>query len=179
MNGAEYQPDPPWLVEARKHDGQAEVPGAGSNQWIADVWATLKNGSWYWSHYGKDDSLLPWCGAFVAFCIQRSGLEYPKLYASARAWADWGELAGHFVRGGIVVFARKGGGHVGFIDSIDQHGRLMVWGGNQSDRVSLAPFEKSRVIAVRWPLFQGIRPHWPPPPLPRMQVYTESSRNEA
>src|SRR5688572_1629286 len=103
---------PQWLEVARSYDGLAEVPGPASNERIKAMWLSLKNGAWYWSHYGNDDSLLPWCGGAMAYVMHACGIEYPKLYASARAWAKWGNPLTNCVRGAIVVFSRAGGAHV-------------------------------------------------------------------
>lgn len=47
---------------------------------------------------------------------------------------------------------RKGGGHVFFIVGQSADGsRLMALGGNQGDKVSIAPILKSEVTAIRWP----------------------------
>ena len=53
--------------------------------------------------------------------------------------------------GCIVTFTRDGGGHVGFVVGKDKHGNLMVLGGNQSNMVSIAPFQRSRVTGYYWP----------------------------
>ena len=41
---------------------------------------------------------------------------------------------------------------LGFVAGVDDSGRLMVLGGNQGNRVSIAPFDKARVIGYRWPM---------------------------
>lgn len=46
---------------------------------------------------------------------------------------------------------RNGGGHVGFVVGRDQNGKLMVLGGNQNNRVSIAPFDEDDFVAFRWP----------------------------
>lgn len=144
--------EPSWLTEARACIGEAEIPGPSSNSWIRDLWHRLKGGAWFWKHYGSDDSLLPWCGAFVAYCLQEAGLGYPQRYASARAWLDWGTKLVTPVQGCIVVFERPGGGHVGFVAGRDKRTRdLLVLGGNQSDRVSIMRFDSRRILGFRWP----------------------------
>jgi len=144
--------EPTWLAIARRSLGVAEIPGPKSNGWIRDMWHRLKGGAWYWKHFGSDDSLLPWCGAFVAHAMQAAGIEYPKQYASAKAWLDWGTPLVRPVLGCIVVFDRSGGGHVGFVVGRDSQTRnLLVLGGNQGDRVSIAPFASSRIAGFRWP----------------------------
>ena len=49
-----------WIAHAYAHIGQKEIPGPGVNAWIKSLWAGLKGGSWFWNHYGQDDSKLPW-----------------------------------------------------------------------------------------------------------------------
>jgi uncharacterized protein (TIGR02594 family) len=142
---------PAWLIEARRHIGQREVPGPGSNAWIKSLWLRLPGGAWFWKHFGSDDSKLPWCGAFVASVMDTCGHQYPKKYASAKAWLDWGTWLEHPEVGCVVVFARDGGGHVGFVVGRDLHKNLLVLGANQGDAVSIAAFRQDRVMGYRWP----------------------------
>ena len=65
--------------------------------------------------------------------------------------------------GCVVVYERKGGGHVGFVVGKDQKGNLMTLGGNQGDRVSVLPFEQSRALGYRWPSNYPIIPTEPLP----------------
>lgn len=144
---------PPWIAEARRHIGQREIPGPASNGWIRDMWLGLKGGAWFWRHYGEDDTALPWCGAFIALCMQRSGIEYPARYASALAWAGWGEAVPGPMYGSIAVLSRNGGGHVGIVTAISRDGRrICLLGGNQGDSVSEAWFHADRVTAYRVPV---------------------------
>lgn len=168
-----------WIAHAYTHIGQKEVPGPGVNAWIKSLWGSLKGGEWFWGQYGNDDSKLPWCGAFVAKCMQDSGFKIPERYASAKAWLEWGSPLSEPAVGAVVVFTRDGGGHVGFVVGADQRGRLMVLGGNQGDAVSIAPFELSRVAGYRWPPGTEIRPHTGAANLPVMASGAASNRNEA
>lgn len=142
---------PVWLAEAGKWIGQKEVPGPGVNAWIKSMWLGLKGGAWIWKAYGEDDSKLPWCGAFVAYCLAKSGMTYPGSYASAKAWASWGTAIARPMVGAVAVFQRKGGGHVGFVVGVRESGNLVILGGNQDDGVSQADFPKSDLVALRWP----------------------------
>lgn len=135
--------EPIWLTEARKHEGLAEIPGLRHNATILRWLQQLK--AWW-----QDDE-TPWCGVFVAHCIDQAGLPLPKFWMRAKAWADWGSRLAAPVPGCIVVFDRKGGGHVGFVVGRTANGLLMVLGGNQGNRVSIAPFELCRVLAYVWP----------------------------
>lgn len=142
--------EPKWLQVARAYLGQAEVPGKASNPWIVNLWLRL-GGSWLWQKLGADDSASPWCGTFVAACLDEVGLPRPAHWYRARAWLDYGVRMLEPAYGGIVVFERKGGGHVGFVVGLDEHGNLMVLGGNQGDMVSIRPFDPARVLGYRWP----------------------------
>lgn len=165
-----------WLIEARRHIGQKEVPGPGVNAWLRDLWHGLPGGPWFWQHYGKDDSKLPWCGAFMAGVFRKVGISLPARYASAAGWLEWGTRLDTPTRGCVVVFSRQGGGHVGIVVGRDQRDRLIVLGGNQGDAVTEAPFDRSRVTGFRWP------PGVPVPTLATLPLITSnaaSSRNEA
>ena len=142
---------PLWMTAARSKLGTREKPGPGVNAWIRSMWLGLRGGAWFWNHYGRDDTKLPWCGAFVAWAMQQAGHDYPARYASARAWADWGEPCGADL-GAVAVLTRNGGGHVGFVDAVSEDGRhIRLLGGNQGDAVSLAWFSAGRVLGYRRP----------------------------
>ena len=137
------QTDPAWLSEARKWMGVAEIPGKKHNPVIRNWLIGLK--AWW------EDDETPWCGVFVAHCIRVSGRDLPKEWYRARAWAAAGTKLERPAYGCIVVFSRDGGGHVGFVVGQDAAGNLLVLGGNQGNRVSVAAFSKSRVLAYVWP----------------------------
>lgn len=143
---------PGWVAAARAQLGKAEVPGPGFNAWVKAMWLGLKGGAWFWNAYGKDDSKLPWCGAFCAWALQQAGQAYPTRYASAKAWMDWGEACGADL-GAVAVLHRSGGGHVGFVEAVSEDGRFIrLLGGNQGNAVSLAWFPASRVVGYRRPV---------------------------
>jgi len=169
--------DPTWITEARKHIGEKEIPGAASSAWIHSIWLKLKGGAWMWKAYGGDDSKLPWCGAFVAFCLKEVEINPPDKYASAREWAFYGTPLVGPIPGCIVVFSRDGCGHVGFVVGVDEKNRLMVLGGNQGDSVKISPFERNRVVSYRWP--ETITAQNQFQALPIMRSKDQSSANEA
>jgi uncharacterized protein (TIGR02594 family) len=162
-----HAPVPRWMVEARRLIGQREIPGPKHNNWIAGSWARL-GAAWF------NDDETPWCGMFVAHCIDAAGLPYPKEFPRAKAWADWGQPCEPTV-GAVVVFGRAGGGHVGFLVG-ESASNFYVLGGNQSNAVNITPIAKARMVAkgVRWPASLGL----PAPGLPRMSGGTISV-NEA
>lgn len=140
--------EPAWVAEARRHIGAAEVPGKGSQPFIASLWMSYQS---VWRALGADDSSAPWCGVFVAHCLRTAGLPVVANPYRAKSWLDCGVLMTTPVYGSIVVYTRTGGGHVGFVVGRDAAGRVMTLGGNQGDRVSIAPFDPARVAGYRWP----------------------------
>ena len=136
--------EPSWMKIARSYDGLKEIPGPRHNQTIIRWLGKLK--AW-WS-----DDETPWCGVFVAHCMQASWLPYPKFYMRAKAWSDYGSLLrrDRLAPGAILVFDRAGGGHVGFYVGEDA-GFYYVLGGNQSNAVNVMKLGKSRLVASRWP----------------------------
>jgi len=100
----------------------------------------------------KDTTATPWCAVFVSSVMLRSGYAIgPSMMA--RSFLNWGEPCKS--RLGCVVVMWRGSpdsssGHVGFlVQETDTH--VYVLGGNQSDKVSVARFPRSRVLGYRWP----------------------------
>ena len=136
--------DPAWLVEAKSHIGTKEIPGKQHNSKILGWLRSLK--AWW-----ADDE-TPWCGTFVAHCLQQAGLPVAQNWFRAKDWASYGSnlRSTHVAPGAILVFAREGGGHVGFYVGEDAS-FFYVLGGNQSNSVSVMKLAKARCIAIRWP----------------------------
>lgn len=134
-----------WLIVAESLLGTLETPGSKSNPKILG-WAKSLGG-WIASFY-KDDS-IPWCGLFVANCIASAGYKPADKALSALAWNDWGIPTTPRL-GAVMVFKRKGGGHVGFYVSEDETS-YHILGGNQSDAVTVTKIAKDRFVGARWP----------------------------
>lgn len=158
---------PPWVIEADRYLGIKEFPGAAHNPTIIN-WLVKLNAWW------RDDE-TPWCGVAMGAWMKGAGVTPPKAYYRAKAWADWGHKLAVPVYGCVVVFSRKGGGHVGIVVGEDERGRLMVLGGNQGNAVTIAPFDRSRVSAYRWPPGHEM---WLQA-LPQIRTAEQSSTNEA
>ena len=133
---------PRWLTYARTFNGLAEYPGPATNPTIASWLKGLK--AW-WSNDSD-----PWCGTFVAHCLQHSGISVPKNWFRALDWTTWGFECQPCV-GAICVKKRAGGGHVFFAVGVGP-GMIYGYGGNQGDKVCTVPFKRSDIIAFRWPL---------------------------
>jgi uncharacterized protein (TIGR02594 family) len=135
--------EPAWLPIARRHVGLAETPGSVTTstirRWLVELRA-------WWT-----DDETPWCGTFCGAVLREAGLPIPKAWYRAKAWLDWGQPLPRDLLGCIVVFERSGGGHVGFVVGRNALGQLLVLGGNQGNRVSIAAFSTNRVLGYRWP----------------------------
>lgn len=134
---------PAWLLEAEKNLGIREIKGPQHNSkiqgWLRDLKA-------WWS---EDET--PWCGVFVAHCMQVAKQPLPKNWFRAKDWLTWGDAVSVPVVGAVVVFDRQGGGHVGLVVGKDAKGNLMVLGGNQGDMVKVSAFPMYRVSGFRLP----------------------------
>jgi uncharacterized protein (TIGR02594 family) len=130
---------------AADYIGLAEVPGAKHNAKIIKMYADTGN-AWV------TDDETPWCAAFVGSVLAQCGIKGTgKL--NARSYLDWGQKIDlkDARRGDVVILSRgasKTQGHVAFFDSIDGN-KVMLLGGNQGDKVSIAPFLVRNVLGVR------------------------------
>jgi uncharacterized protein (TIGR02594 family) len=140
--------EPVWLTVARRDIGLAEIPG---KQHAPRIVTWLKQLGAWWS-----DDETPWCGVALAAWMRESGIALPKHWYRAKAWLDWGTALNVPVLGCVVVFERTGGGHVGLVVGYDRTNNLLVLGGNQNNRVSIAAFSRARVAGYRWPAGQAL-----------------------
>ena len=162
--------DPAWLQFALSQIGVREIPGAPTAPAIT-AWLNRLRAWW------ADDE-TPWCGVFVAACMQHAGISLASNWMRAKAWLDWGLMLSGPCVGAVVVFERQGGGHVGFVVGRDTRGRLLVLGGNQGDSVKVSPFDIGRVVGYRWP--EGVNhPAVGWSELPVMAATAPVSTNEA
>ena len=158
--------EPKYLKLARSHIGLKELTGHNDHPLILNWWVKL-NAKWLYKQ--------AWCGLFVGHCFNEFNHAIPKAFYRAKAWLDWGVKVDRPCVGCVVVFDRKGGGHVGFVVGKDNAGRLLVLGGNQGNQISIAPFDRSRVLGYRVPTgFIGDLNY-----LPVMTSQGASSENEA
>ena len=94
-----------------------------------------------------------WCAAFVSFILESLKLKSTKS-AWSRSYSSWGVRLEKPELGCVVVFTRPEAGptkgHVAFFVSEDAE-KVYVLGGNQSNKVSIAGYPKSRLLAYRGP----------------------------
>lgn len=147
--------DLPRLVrEAVALYGTFEAQGAKDNP---DILAWAKE-----AHVGgyNADS-IPWCGLFAAIVATRAGWQdqIPASPLWALAWLDFGEKVESPVLGDILVYQRKGGGHVClYVGEDGTHYHCL--GGNQGDQVSIIRLPKARAAGNGLGFRGAVRPKY-------------------
>lgn len=148
------EPGPKMLLEALREFGTLEVKGDGSNpeiiSWAKEIGGTVSD------VYKADE--IPWCGLFMAICAKRAGYDLPKEPLWALNWGTFGSSQPTAMLGDVLTFIRKTStgakaGHVSMYVGEDE-AAYHVLGGNQSDCVCITRIDKSRLYAIRRPLFK-------------------------
>ena len=130
---------PPWLVIARQEVGVHEnsAPGQDNPRILEYLESTTYDG-------GLTDE-VPWCSAFVNWCVTKAGLKGTNS-AAASSWLTWGQKLDQPRLGCITVFKH----HVGFYaGAAGDH--FLLLGGNQSNAVNTENKHPGDVLAYRWP----------------------------
>lgn len=155
----------PWMTFAWADLGVAEFPGSRSNPRVMDYYRLAGNS-------GIGDDAVPWCAAFVGACLERAHVTCSRSLA-ARSYLSWGKALDQPEPGCIVVLSRgqdPSAGHVGFLAGVTAS-KVFLLGGNQGDAVSVASFERGRVLGYRLPATSilpngaGERDDTDPPPV--------------
>ncbi len=136
----------PWMPLALGELGTSELTAPGqSNPRVIEYLRSTDLGV----ELAGDDS-TPWCSGFANWCVQKCGYAGTNS-AAARSWLDWGRTLQRPRRGVVVVLKRgQTGGHVGFFIRRDAE-RLWLLGGNQSNQVSIAGYDPTRLLDYRVP----------------------------
>lgn len=143
---------PRWYEIANGELGTQEIPGAKHNPSVLAYHAVTGLNA-------RDDE-TPWCASFVSWCLEQAGLPHTGS-AAARSYLDWGRTLDRPTLGCVVVFSRGSSptaGHVGFYAGKDRHGNILVLGGNQGNRVSVAPYSAKNLLGYRWPASEPLPP---------------------
>lgn len=139
---------PKMVAEALPHHGVRETAGPANTPEIM-AWAAQTGLK---SSYNADAT--PWCGLFMAHVAKRAGKVVPPGPLWALNWAKFGVEGGQPELGDVLVFVRKGGGHVGLYIGEDAEA-YHVLGGNQGDCVCFTRIDKERLYAVRQPPYNN------------------------
>lgn len=105
-----------------------------------------------WIGTNPTDRERLWCARFMNFVLERSGFKGTGSDA-AKSFASYGHRVSGPKVGAIAVMTRgKGGGHVGIISGIDDHGNPIVISGNNFGRkVGESTYARSRIYAYVMP----------------------------
>jgi uncharacterized protein (TIGR02594 family) len=134
---------PHWLDVAWGELGQEEINGPGSNPRIVEYLKTV-------GQPGDDD--IPWCSAFVNWCLMESGIK-GTCSAAAKSYLEYGNSVQPRI-GAIAVMNRGSQawqGHVAFIAQVNFE-TVILLGGNQSNRVSFSVVDKKQIVECRYPI---------------------------
>lgn len=138
---------PAWLMIAEKEEAKKihEFPGPSKDN--PEIMKYYKA-----TTYPATHDEVPWCSAFVNWCMDQSGIRGTKS-AAAVSWLEWGRDCGDTPEEGcIVVFEWESGGHhVAFYDSGVDEDTIKCLGGNQHDSVCYADFPVGSVMSYRMP----------------------------
>lgn len=92
-----------------------------------------------------------WCSSFVNWCCKQVNVKGTGS-ASARSWLKWGKKVDKPYLGCIVILKRGNNpvqGHVGFYANKEKGNDILVYGGNQKNKVCYLWFKKKDVIGYR------------------------------
>jgi len=132
------------LEIAFKEYGNKGIPGSNSEKEVLKYYTDI---GFKWV---QDDDLA-WCSAFMNWCLKKANLPYFKTL-SARAMLKYGTKTEYPEIGDIVVLWRISKnsiyGHVGFFIT-EKKGVIYLLGGNQSNSVSTAPYQKKNLLEYR------------------------------
>lgn len=128
---------------ALKEYKTAEIVGGVDNPRIVEYHSatTLK----------ADDDETAWCSSFVNWCCKQAGVKGTNS-ASARSWLNWGKEVNKPYLGCVVVLRRGNSnwqGHVGFYAGKERENHILVYGGNQKNKVCYLWLKKENVIGYR------------------------------
>jgi uncharacterized protein (TIGR02594 family) len=88
-----------------------------------------------------------WCGAFMNFVLERTGLAGTGSDL-AKSFAALGRRVSGPQVGAIAVMSRRGGGHVGVVSGVDEAGNPIIISGNSRGRkVAEHAYPRGRVYA--------------------------------
>ena len=136
---------PKWLQLAYKEIGVKETPGSQNSKTVVAYFNDAQ-------HPEVKADEVPWCAAFVGAMLKRAGIRSSESLM-ARSYEKWGQPLNKPILGCIGVKKRPGpgwSGHVGFVVGLTKT-TVILLGGNQGDKVSIASFPRSQFTGFRWP----------------------------
>lgn len=134
----------PWMDFMRAHLGEKEIAGRDKNNPF--IVALFDH-----TTYETDNDETPWCAACVSTALEVSGFKSTHS-AAAISYAKYGAPC-ELIPGCVVVMQHPNGGHhVTFLDHIVDKQKFAALGGNQSNQLKVSIYDRSEIIATRWPV---------------------------
>jgi uncharacterized protein (TIGR02594 family) len=135
------------LQIAQAEIGVAEIPGAQHNPRIMEYAREVGFDSWY----NSDET--PWCSMFLNWAANRAGLQRSGA-GLAESWRNIGTPVIEPQPGDVVLLTSAPGNtritHVGIFQEYNaDKTRIMVLGGNQSNKVTVTPYRSNVLIGYR------------------------------
>lgn len=129
----------PWMLIAKSQLGQTER-ASGNNPSIVAYHSTT-------GKFKEDET--PWCSSFVNWSFTKAGIIGTNS-ARAYSWNNWGQTLKKPAYGAVAVMNYS---HVGFVEGINNDGRLILLGGNQGKpgSVNYSPNSFKSVVTYRYP----------------------------
>lgn len=103
--------------------------------------------------FNNSNDRTPWCAAFAGSIMKSSGIQALKTLSSL-AYKGFGTVVpiadkSKWRLNDIIIFSRKGGGHIGFFRGYNPStGSILIAGGNQSDNLTETSFKGSGEMPV-------------------------------
>ena len=130
---------------------QVPWPARDSRTYATVIAGWLKRLKAWWA-----DDETPWCSTFAA-AVMQSGIQPPAAWYRGKGVAHLGQRSGHAYRRlhrGIRPTRRRT--RCDFVGS-PLTGDLSAWW-NRGNAVTIAPFDRARVLGYRWPEGEPIQP---------------------
>ena len=142
------QANPPWLATANA-EFDKHIHETGNNPEILKYFLATSLGA-------QTSDQVPWCAAFVSWCMANCGNDKVASANLRTAWAptwlNWGFSVGRPVMGAVALTGpREDGtpGHMGFVIG-ENNTTISLLAGNQGNAVSKADIPKVDVVGYRW-----------------------------
>ena len=131
-------------LKASEFIGLTEMPGEQHNPQILEFFQDI-------GHNWVQTDETAWCSAFVNYIALKCGCER-SFKLDARSWLGVGEEIIEPELGDLVIFWREHPnswkGHVGEFSGMDEK-NIFCLGGNQSNRVNVSSYPRTRVLGFR------------------------------
>lgn len=143
--------EPGWIDLAEAELGVSEIAGKAQNSRIAEYHDSVEG------FEGKRTENNPWCASFINWVLEEAGYKGAES-AWSHAWKSWGDGLSKpavgsvaFIDWGKINSKKANKGHVGFVVGKTTEGKIVLLGGNQSDKVKYSAFPKKWIHAYRVP----------------------------